>query len=253
MKKMKSRKNNYLYQNINDTCNTNNLTNNDIINLGKTFGIENPDISTICKQISFLFDKRSKMIANLKCFTEETLIGTPVKELHPMFFYSFNEGNKLYCGDIREFAQLEKNPWTRTEFDNDTKRDINNNYAKIQLLFKNTEDQDELQETVQESITMTINKAMSHVLQYLRYPNNVEHYINANSDNLNLFVNELTGDGILTENEKKNLNTIDSLPNRKLALANALNLKLSNDTTIVNGLSSLRVTLEEIYNKYFTN
>ena len=247
----------YLYKNLGSSCNSQSLSNADILKLGKMFGIKDPNLSNICKEISNIFEKKATEISKRKCITDETLIGTPVKELHPMVFYSFNEGNKLYCGDIRELKQLDKNPWTRKKFDQETKKEIVEQYKKMKMLFKDYGDQDDIVKTVQNTIEMTLIKAMSNVLEKLRYPNNVEHFVKANAETVELFIEELTRDGVLTNSDKMNLKGISALPNKKLTLANTLNLKLSNDNTTVNvngsTVSALRVTLEEIYNKYFTN
>jgi ankyrin repeat protein len=242
-----------LYQNLESKCNANSLTNGDIKELRLKFGIQDANVSNICKKISDIFEKKSQEIKNSKCITEETLIGTSLYNLHPMLFYSFTEDNKLYCGDIREFKKLDRNPWTRKPFDSNTKMDIKNQYRQLEILFKDTTDQDNITETIAMSIQTTLTRAMSNVLRELRYPNNVIYYINANDTEINLFINDLKMETILSQNELNNLNHIKELNNKKLALANTLNLKLNNDITTEHNLSSLRVYLEEIYNKYFHN
>ena len=49
---------NYPYETLESQCNSQNLTNLDIIKLGKTFGIKDSNLSTICTQISEIFKKK---------------------------------------------------------------------------------------------------------------------------------------------------------------------------------------------------
>jgi len=231
-----------------------------LLKIAKILKIDRKDISkeNVCQKIEELFSKKSQeKIKNLdeenknKCTNDDTLLGTDLKDVHPMFFYTIKENNNLFCGDIREFIKLESNPWTRTPF---TKAELNKmktEYDNLKTFIKNIDDEEEV---IQETIEITLRRAMNNVLNELSYVIDVEQYVNADDEKINRFINYLRRE-ILSVNDVESLDKIKQLPNKKLALANILKLKLDNDTDVVisggNKISALRSQLQEIYNYIF--
>jgi ankyrin repeat protein len=251
----KVKKLNFVLENINSECNASKLEKEDLLIIAKALNLTNVSKKNVCKKINDLFTRKSnyhkEKLDEKVCNTVDTLSGTNLNDVHPMFFYTIKEGNSLYCGDIREFIKLKKNPWTNTPFTKDELNRMKNEYDILTTLVKNVDDYEEV---IVETIEMTLRRVMSNVLSNLSYPNSVEGYLNANSEKINLFIETLRGN-ILTSTEINMLNNITILPNKKLALTNLLQLKLDNDNTYIisggNRVSALRAALEEVYNEIF--
>jgi ankyrin repeat protein len=248
----------FLLEDINSKCDA---SKGNLLTIAKILKIDRKDINkeNVCQKIEELFSKKSQeKIKNLdeenknKCTNDDTLFGTDLKDVHPMFFYTIKENNKLFCGDIREFIKLEekKNPYTRTKFTETQINKMKEEYNNLKTFIKNIDDKEEV---IQETIEITLRRAMNNVLNELSYVVDVEQYVNADDEKINRFINSLKI--ILSVNDIESLNKINQLPNKKLALANILKLKLDNDTNVIisggNKISELRSGLQEIYNNTF--
>lgn len=241
-----------LFTNLKDTCNSDKLTDTQIIEISKMLNLRGTSRENLCSQISQVFKtKADNMNDDIgKCKTETTLLGTDIKDIPSLYFYIIHENNNLYCGDIREFIKINKNPWTNLKISEKQLDNIRRDYLILNTLFKNIEDEDE-ETLIEISIINTIRKVMNNVLSQLRYPKTVELFINANPDNINTFINELQFEGVLSQNDMNQINTINILDNKKLTLANILILKIQNEQQNQQIYSSLKEAIEDVYNKIF--
>jgi hypothetical protein len=193
--------------------------------------------------------KRGQLETLPQCKTNTTLLGSDIKDIHPLFFYVIKENDNLFCGDIRELVKLDKNPWTNKPLNNTIIKEMRTNLNKL-----NGIEIEDIEEEITETITTTIRKAMNQVLEVLRYPKSVEGYVTSNNTILNNFIERCFDENILSLSEKRQIINIPNLDSRKLLLAQVLKMKLTNDTTInINGINigAVSVMLEEIYNSIF--
>ena len=183
-----------------------------------------------------------------KCHNDQTILLTDLKDVPGIYFYNKEINGKLFCGDIRELDQIKtnKDPWTNQTFTQELNK-IKHEVNKYQSIIDNLEDDSEI---VQETMTSTIRRAVSKILERLRYL-----FVNATNEKITQFIIKMYDSHIISSNDKNNLLQIGDLNSKKLAIANILQLKIENDTTIVtiNGasISSFLVELEEIYNTNF--
>lgn len=245
-----------LFENVNSKCNPSHLTETEIQKINKYFK-GNWEKDEICNKLTDLFNKstefKNKMID--KCYNDTTILLTPLKEVPGIFFYNKEINGKLFCGDIRELSKTVngRNPWTNEPFENELS-EIRKELEKYESVIKNLDDDSE---EILETMEMTIRRVMNNVLNRLRYPASVENFIKSNDIKITDFINELQIENVISENDKNNINTISDTNAKKLAIGNLLNLKINNDTTIINvngnEISSLLIILEEVYNKVFGN
>jgi hypothetical protein len=212
----------------------------------------------ICEELQMYFKEKEdvKQVVLPKCTNDSTILLTDLKDVPSLFFYNTEINGKMFCGDIRELIEIKnnKNPWTNEEFKNNEMQQIISKIDKLKLLLENLNDIDE-EEVVNENINSTIRRAMSNVLEKLRYPNQVNNYVNAKLRQVNNFINVLKEENVISENDSVKINKITNIENKKLALANLLYIKLENTTEYVEmsgiRISSMSVVLEELYNRIF--
>lgn len=245
-----------LFENVNSKCNSSHLTETEIQKINKYFkGDWEKD--EICDKLTELFNKsnefKKKMID--KCYNDSTILLTSLNDVPGVFFYNKEINGKMFCGDIRELSKIVngRNPWTNEPFENEIK-EIQKELQKYESVIKHIDDDSE---EILETMEMTIRRVMNNVLNRLRYPASVENFIKSETTTLNNFINELQNENVISENDKNNINTISDTNAKKLAIGNLLNMKINNDTTIINvngnEISSLLIILEEVYNKVFGN
>lgn len=188
-----------------------------------------------------------------KCKNDTTVLLTDIKDVPGIFFYNTKIHDKLFCGDIRELQNIDKkNPWTNEDFTDELRDEI----SKYELIIENLDETEieDMKTNLDEKMDTTIRKSMLKVLTKLRYPKDVDYYVNSNELQMNNFLSSLKAEHVISENDFNNINTSD-LNGKKLALANLLQMKIEYDTSIIviNGsnISSLLVVLEEEYNKSF--
>jgi hypothetical protein len=245
----------FLYENINAICDASQLEEKHLTRIANNLQLGKVNKDNICEIIKRFFKEKSEnKTKNIsQCSNVVDLLETDLKEVDPMFFYTFTDNNVLYCGDIRQLVKLDQNPYNRTPFTKEQIDNMKKEYRKLKILIQNIDDEEEV---IIETIETRINRVMSSVLHELRYPVNVMLYVNADDEKIDRFINVLLEEGVLTEREILNLNNLQELSNKKEALAILLKLKLDNDTTyILSGghkVSPLRVALEQIYNDIFS-
>ena len=243
-----------LFKNYKSTCNST-LLNDRQLQLINTYFNQTFSKDNICEKLYTLFNKQEqvKQLMLPKCHNDQTILLTDLKDVPGIYFYNTEINGKLFCGDIRELGQINtnKDPWTNQDFTqelNKIKQEVN----KYQSIIEDLEDDSDI---VQETMTSTIRRAVLKILERLRYPKDVELFVNATNKTINEFINKLYDSHIISSNDKNNLLQIGDLNGKKLAIANLLKLKIENDNTIVtiNGasISSLLVELEELYNSSF--
>ena len=243
-----------LFKNYKSNCNST-LLNDRQLQLINTYFNQTFTKDDICEKLHILFNKQEqvKQLMLPKCHNDQTILLTDLKDVPGIYFYNTEINGKLFCGDIRELGQINtnKDPWTNQDFTqelNKIKQEVN----KYQSIIEDLEDDSDI---VQETMTSTIRRAVLKILERLRYPKDVELFVNATNKTINEFINKLYDSHIISSNDKNNLLQIGDLNGKKLAIANVLELKIANDTTIVtiNGvsISSLLVELEELYNSTF--
>lgn len=250
---------NYLFENSNPNskCDSSKLTNYQLEIINKNFN-KNFTKDDICEEIKLYFNSKKELKDTFlpKCTNNTTILLTDLTDVPSLFFYNKEINGKMFCGDIRELVKIKtnKNPWTNENFSNELvyiKKELDMLENIIQDLYDNDEMPDN--NTINKTIEMTIRRAMSNVLQELRYPKDVNNYIIADENTLNNFILELKDENIISENDTKNIQSILDISAKKLALANLLQLILKNDTSYIytNGIkiSDIRVILEEVYNK----
>ena len=243
-----------LFKNYKSNCNSTLLNDRQLQLINKYFN-QTFSKDNICEKLHTLFNKQEqvKQLMLPKCHNDQTILLTDLKDVPGIYFYNTEINGKLFCGDIRELGQINtnKDPWTNQDFTqelNKIKQEVN----KYQSIIEDLEDDSDI---VQETMTSTIRRAVLKILERLRYPKDVELFVNATNKTINEFINKLYDSHIISSNDKNNLLQIGDLNGKKLAIANVLELKIANDTTIVtiNGvsISSLLVELEELYNSSF--
>ena len=243
-----------LFKNYKSTCNSTLLNDRQLQLINKYFN-QTFSKDNICEKLHTLFNKQEqvKQLMLPKCHNDQTILLTDLKNVPGIYFYNTEINGKLFCGDIRELGQINtnKDPWTNQDFTqelNKIKQEVN----KYQSIIEDLEDDSDI---VQETMTSTIRRAVLKILERLRYPKDVELFVNATNKTINEFINKLYDSHIISSNDKNNLLQIGDLNGKKIAIANLLKLKIENDNTIVtiNGasISSLLVELEELYNSNF--
>lgn len=233
------------FKNIRSTCDSSKLTDAEVFKIGRSLSLPEVSRENLCDSISILFKNKSLETKNdiQKCKTETSLLGVDLIDIPSIYFYILKENNNLFCGDIREFIKLKRNPWTNILITQKELDNINNHYNNLTLLIDDLDTQD--QETIDLSLTNTIRQTMNTVLQKLQYPNNVNFYVESTEEQLNKFIYNITANHIITKNDSFHINNIPNLENKKLTLANVLNLKISSDSKVIS------IKLEELYNSIF--
>jgi hypothetical protein len=240
-------------KNIKDVCSEQDIEEENIKKIADLIGLQNGDKSTLCTGIADYFKKMSnEMQSNVsKCITESTLSGDAISDVHPLFFTMYQQGNHMHCGDIRELVRLKKNPMTNIPF---TKEQNDLFHGKMKVLESFVENLDDPEEIIM-TVSSLINNAASEFINQLRYPNSQDLYVKASPGRLNKFINELLKVGILNSSDTRSLDPITIDSTKKITLANVLMDKLKNASDLhyigVIGISSVGVTLEEVYNNIF--
>ena len=90
---------NFLYNTINDSCDTTGITNENIKRITDEFGLENVTKDNICNKIKEYYN--IQYTAKDKCKNDTTILGDSINDIHPFFFINIIENNKMFCGDIR--------------------------------------------------------------------------------------------------------------------------------------------------------
>ena len=248
------------YKKINSTCNVENLSDNDVENIARKMNIKiiktNGKIqnkTTLCKNIADYFQKASEYMRDNvnKCITESTLSGDFIGDIHPLFFTMYKQGNHIHCGDIRELVRLRKNPVNRIPFTRDQMYTFK---EKMEILKSFIENLDDSEEIVMTTLGLIRNATLIFT-GLLRYPNPIHLYTDASENTIEKFIVDLSDIGILNGSDLNSLKSAVNLNTKKIALANVLTDKLKNasDINYINGvgISSVSVTLEEIYNNNF--
>ena len=242
-------------RNITDSCHVDRLSDKDITTIAKLIGLRKANKLTLCKGIADYFKKESQfMKLNVeKCITESVLSGDLIKDIHPLFFTMYQQGNHIHCGDIRELIQLDKNPLTNIEFTKEQKKIFFGKIDILQSFIENLNDDDE----IIMSVNGLIKNATLKFTELLRYPNSIDLYVNSSLVKINDFINDLSIVGILNISDILSLNSVTIESTKKITLANVLYEKLKNASDLhyigIMGISSISVTLEEVYNKNFSN
>jgi hypothetical protein len=245
-----------LYKNYKSKCDSLLLTDTQLRLINKKFKSKFTK-DNICEKLNKLF-KKNEEFKNLmipKCHNDTTILLTEVKDVPGIFFYNKEINNKLFCGDIRELSKISnnKNPWTNEKFTKEL-QEIQKDIDKYKLIIDDIDDIDEEEPYILEAIEITIRKAISNVLEFLRYPKDAMLYVNADKNKTIEFLNKLEFENIISLNDKQRIKSISDLNGLKLGLANLLKIKLENDNMVmVNGvnISSISVMLEETYNNVY--
>jgi len=241
------------YERINSTCSTEKLSDGNITKIGKKLGLTNTNKATLCKDIANYFQKAADYMRDnvSKCITESVLSGDAIGDIHPLFFTMYQQGNHMHCGDIRELIRLDKNPENRIPF---TDEQINTFKKKMNILQSFINNLDDEEEIVM-SVSGLVKNAALNFINLLRYPNPIDLYVNASDELIKNFILELQEMDVLTNSDVNSLNSVNISSTKKITLANVLADKLKNasDINYINGtgISTVSVTLEEVYNNIF--
>ena len=225
---------NYLYDNVNDSCNGNMLSNENLQQITDDFNLNNVTRDNICNKIKDYFQVEDKT----KCQNDTTLLGDNINDVHPLFFASIIENDKIFCGDIRNFVRLDKNPYTGVPFSDKLKRQFSNNLQKIKSIVRNT------QEPENEAIGQSLSVLMADIFTQLHYPHSINLFMESNVEKLHIFLMQLLRYNIISNNDYVTLVAITDLYNLKYSTAMILKIAL----VTVDSYS-----ISYAYNSVFTN
>jgi hypothetical protein len=202
----------FLYQNPLDNCNTNDIDDESINYISELLNLKDTNKDNIC-------DKISTMHTDLKCINDTTLLGEDLTKLHPLFLVYIIENNKIFCGDIRTFVKLDKNPYTGTHFSNAQITDFKEYIEKIKLVINNIDD-------IPEELNLSLTAIITDVLSELPYANNPDLFLECSRQQIDLFLNELIRYDVIDQADFNSIYYVQDLYTLKLTLATLLKVKI---------------------------
>jgi hypothetical protein len=209
---------NFLYQNQNSKCNSHDITDSDLNDIKKAYYIKNLSRQNVCDIINNYY-KTNKNKNMKKCQNDTSILGDSISDINPLFFISFVQNDKIFCGDIREYVNLDKNPYTNTPFDNETKTLFSNTMINLKRLIKDTT------EPIDQLVVDSLSVLMADIFSYLDYPNNINLFIEADELQIEDFINELIDYKVISTDEISYINDKDFY-DYKMSLATLLKTKL---------------------------
>ena len=234
---MSKRITNYLYNTVNDSCDPTGITNDNIKKIADIFGLKNVTRENICNKIKEYYNIQDKV--QERCQNDTTILGDSINDISPFFFVNIIENNKIFCGDIRDFIKLDKNPYTGVPFSDELKEQFFNNFQKMKSIVKNYQDKES------EEITKSLSVLMADIFIQIPYPNSIHLFLDGSKTKVLNFVNQLLRYNIISDNDFKILLDINDLYNLKFATATLLKLVLNKN------IDSYSITYA--YNSVFTN
>lgn len=213
----------------------------------------------LCAEFAKRFENviQGKSKIEPKCINTTSILGTELSEIPPEFFFSYIHNNKVYCDDIRDLHKHfeingNKHPIDRSVMKQSVVDNINKWYNYLVSITNTMTDFEE--EEAQLPLQSQLTSRMALLSSKMNYPNSSDLFINSDTDKLDMFIESLISENILTKREKDNLSQYE-LQQRKMVLIDMLLLKIKNDPQQVQVgtqiLSAIAINLSNIYNETF--
>jgi surface protein len=216
---------------------------------------------TLCAALSRRWDEQKAEQVRLvpNCHNTVDMLQTPVQDIAPEFFYSYEQDGLRYCDDIRtlhEYVQRTPaiSPYSREPYDDETIDGIRTAYAHLHasaVHMRDYEDDVPMVVPFQTQLTQKLVELMSK----LHYPNDIEPFRNASRVKFFVFVDALQQNGVFSPNDRVRLNEQADLDQQKAFLVDLLRMKIAQDPeqaqTTHGPISRIAHEVTSVYNDLF--
>jgi uncharacterized cysteine cluster protein YcgN (CxxCxxCC family) len=193
-----------------------------------------------------------------KCINNTSITLTDIHDIPPEFFYSYTHNNKVYCDDIRDLQRHfntngEKHPIDRSPVSQDLVNQVNYWFHHLSNTTNSMKDFDS--EPVELPASSILSSKAAAFASLLNYPNNIHHFITADSQTIKRFIEKLIEENLMSRVERAKISVINDITSYKSTLLDMLTLKIKNDpATILVGdriLSTVAINISNVWNEIF--
>lgn len=248
-------------------CNIlNEIPKEDLIELAQIEGVS--DVSMLnkrqlCAELSKKYNERINKVHSTKsqCSNQDSVLTLePINDIAPEFFYAYTHNNVMYCDDIRQLVKYFDrfgaiHPADRTRLPERLIATIRSEYDKLKRITNHMQDFNAQEEEPIMSLQSTLTAKSSTFTSLLNYPNPTQLFMDSNSELFNRFINKLKDEFILSRNEISQINSGESLMDKKIRFLDIITLKIINDPEQINTpsgqLSSIAINTTHVYNDTF--
>jgi hypothetical protein len=217
---------------------------------------------TLCSALSRLWAEQKVEQARVApdCKNRVGLLQTPVEDIAPEFFYSYEQDGLRYCDDIRDLHEYVRsrpraeNPYTKVPYDEATLGGIRVAYAHVQASAERMDDFDD-EPVVALPFQTLLTQKLADLMSKLNYPNDLELFRHASLVRFRDFVDALQQSGVVSPNDRTRINEPADLDHKKAFLVDLLRLKIAQDreqTQTAHGpISRVAYEVSNLYNDIF--
>lgn len=191
-----------------------------------------------------------------KCHNDDSVLSSDnVSDIKQEFLFTYEHNGKIWCDDIRALYKyvieqgVEQHPFDRTPLSEKLIDLIRNTYEKLEKTMVTLEDSEEVPQLSKSSI---LTSKTTSLISLLYHPNPVSLFLESSSRIFNEFLMYLEDEDILSQREISNILNLKDLLDKKIVLVDLLTLKITNDTDIIDGVSSMAVNITNVYNSVFS-
>jgi hypothetical protein len=211
----------------------------------------------LAKRFETLIDGKKRIEG--QCINSTSITLTDIKDIPPEFFYAYSHNKKLYCDDIRDLmSHLDINgpthPIDRTPLSKKVVREVQMFHK---ALTQKVTTMDDFDQPIEMSAQSMLSSKISQLASKMNYPNDVSIFVSANKPSMEIFVNKLVDENIISSADRISLRVLQNLDQYKLTLIELLLLKIKNDPNKISlpnsrePLSEIAINLSNIYNEVF--
>jgi hypothetical protein len=212
----------------------------------------------LAKRFETLVDGKKRIEG--QCINSTSITLTDIKDIPPEFFYAYSHNNKLYCDDIRDLmSHFDINgpthPIDRTKISKKVVREVQMLHKALTQKVTTMDDFDQPKEII--PTQSLLSSKMTQLASKLNYPNDVSIFVSATKPSMELFVNKLVEQNIISPQDRISLRVLQNLEQYKLTLIELLLLKIKNDPHKIalpnsrEPLSEIAINLSNVYNEVF--
>lgn len=194
-----------------------------------------------------------------QCNNHVGILQTPVQDIAPEFFYSYEQDGRRFCDDIRDLhthvqsRPRAENPFTNVPYDAQTMSEIRAAYARVRASAERMDDFDD--EPVVMPFPIQLTRKLADLMSKLDYPNDIELFRRASNVKFWVFVDALQSSGVVSPNDRNRIDEQADLDQQKAFLADLLLLKIAHDPdqapTAHGPISRIAYEVSNVYNDLF--